>query len=349
MEITTAYTDNNYKIHVARNILEHTLNTYTENYEHVYYIVDEQVYSLYENTKLAFVAEPLVVTGGESFKYASPLMHTMEELLARGIKRNSLLVVIGGGATGDAGGFIASIVLRGVDYIHVPTTLLAHDSAIGGKTAINSEHGKNLIGAFYRPKAVIYDLEFLNTLPREELLSGFGEVFKHAMINSPELLNELLESTADEISLSVLTPYIIKGIETKMNVVLQDEHESGVRKFLNLGHTLGHAIEYRYKIPHGQAVMLGIIGSLFISNELNRTNFNIDFYEVYMAKHGYPVELLKHMDVKEMTDLMLQDKKNHQSGFISYVVFEDSSTLTVADIHLDDITIMLNQLKERFE
>src|SRR5690625_3789939 len=122
------------------------------------------------------------------------------------------------------------------------------------------------------------------------------------MINSSRLLNELLESTADEISLSVLTPYIIKGIETKMNVVLQDEHESGVRKFLNLGHTLGHAIEYRYKIPHGQAVMLGIIGSLFISNELNRTNFDIDFYEVYMTKHGYPVELLKQMDVKEMTD-----------------------------------------------
>lgn len=347
MEITTAYKDNNYKIYVARNILEDTLNTYTANYEQVYYIVDEQVYGLYESTKLAFISEPLVVTGGESFKYVSPLMHTMEDLLARGIKRSSLIVVIGGGATGDAGGFIASIVLRGVDYIHVPTTLLAHDSAIGGKTAINSEHGKNLIGAFYRPKAVIYDLEFLDTLPRDELLSGFGEVFKHAMINSPALLNELLEATEDEISLSFLTPYIVKGIETKMNIVLQDEHEGGMRKFLNLGHTLGHAIEYRYKIPHGQAVMLGIIGSLFISNELNSTNFDIDFYTAYMKQHSYPVELLKKMDVQEMLALMLQDKKNHQSDYISYVVFEDENTLTVTDILIDDITNMLRRLKER--
>lgn len=347
MDISTAYKDNNYKIHVARNILENRLNTYTEQYESVYYIIDENVYNIYKDTKLSFIKSPLVVTEGESFKYVSPLMHTMEELLAAGIKRNSLLVVIGGGATGDAGGFIASIVLRGVDYIHVPTTLLAHDSAIGGKTAINSEHGKNLIGAFYRPKAVIYDLEFLDSLPRAEVLSGFGEVYKHAMLNSPELSEELVNITADSIDVTGLTPFIIKGIETKMKIVIEDEHESGSRKFLNLGHTLAHAVEYKYKIPHGQAVMLGIIAALYISNELNGTDFNIGNHIDYMRRHGYPVNLLKEMDIDEMMQLMMKDKKNHRNDYISYIVFKDQNTPEVMDIKIENLKKILAALKER--
>lgn len=347
MDIKTAYKDNNYKIHVARHILEKQLESYTKNYESIYYIVDENVYDIYKETKLAFIKSPLVVTGGESFKYASPLMHTMEELLASGIKRNSLIVVIGGGSTGDAGGFIASMILRGVDYIHVPTTLLAHDSAIGGKTAINSIHGKNLIGAFYRPKAIIYDLEFLDSLPESEVLSGFGEVFKHAMIQSPELLASLFTVTESSIDIQNLTSFIIKGIETKMKIVIEDEHESGSRKFLNLGHTLAHAVEYKYKIPHGQAVMLGIIGALYISNELNDTDFDIDSYTTYMAHHGYPINLLNEMDIDEMITLMQKDKKNHRNDYISYVLFKDERTLAVSDIKVSKLRNMLLALKER--
>jgi 3-dehydroquinate synthase len=347
MDISTAYKDNNYKIHVAENILKSQLSEYTAQYDNVYYLIDEHVYGIYKNSKLSFIEAPLVVTGGESFKYASPLMHTMEELLAFGIKRNDLIVVIGGGATGDAGGFIASTILRGVDYIHVPTTLLAHDSAIGGKTAINSKHGKNLIGAFYRPKAVIYDLDFLKSLPSSEVLSGFGEVFKHAMIHSPELTEDLFQATKETIDLKTLTPFIIKGIETKMTIVIEDEHEKGSRKFLNLGHTLAHAIEYKYKIPHGQAVMLGIIASLYISNQVYQLEIALDYYVDYMKHHGYPVGLITVMDVDEMLELIKKDKKNHKSDYISYVLFKDENTLTVTDIKVSDLKMMLTKLKER--
>ena len=347
MDISTAYKDNNYKIHVAENILKSQLSEYTAQYDNVYYLIDEHVYGIYKNSKLSFIEAPLVVTGGESFKYASPLMHTMEELLAFGIKRNDLIVVIGGGATGDAGGFIASTILRGVDYIHVPTTLLAHDSAIGGKTAINSKHGKNLIGAFYRPKAVIYDLDFLKSLPSSEVLSGFGEVFKHAMIHSPELTEDLFQATKETIDLKTLTPFIIKGIETKMTIVIEDEHEKGSRKFLNLGRTLAHAIEYKYKIPHGQAVMLGIIASLYISNQVYQLEIALDYYVDYMKHHGYPVGLITDMDVDEMLELIKKDKKNHKSDYISYVLFKDENTLTVTDIKVSDLKMMLTKLKER--
>lgn len=346
MDIITTYPTDNYPIYVERGVLDTHLESLTNQYESVFYIIDENVYSLYKNSKLKNIKNPITVTGGESFKYASPLMETVELLLERDIKRNSLLVVIGGGATGDAGGFIASMVLRGVDYIHVPTTLLAHDSAIGGKTAINSKHGKNLIGAFYRPKAVIYDLEFLDSLSESEKLSGFGEVFKHALLSSEADVNQLMLDTKDEIQIDTLTPYIIQGIQTKMHFVIEDEHESGSRKFLNLGHTLGHALEYNYKIPHGQAVMLGIIASLHLSNKVHNTEYDLDAYNSYMKYHGYPVHLLKEMDIDVMLKLIEKDKKNHLSGVISYVLFNQDSQLVVTDLKIETLKEYLLELRE---
>lgn len=346
MDIFTTYPADNYPIHVERGILDQHLKSWTSQYESVFYLVDEHVYALYKDSKLKDIPNPITVSRGESFKYASPLMETVELLLGKGIKRNSLIVVIGGGATGDAGGFIASMVLRGVDYIHVPTTLLSHDSAIGGKTAINSQHGKNLIGAFYRPKAVIYDLEFLDSLTEAEKLSGFGEVFKHALLKSEAEVLKLMADTKSDIDVNTLTPYITAGIETKMQIVIEDEHESGRRKFLNLGHTLGHALEYTYKIPHGQAVMLGILASLHISNRVHNTHFDIDHYKAYIASHNYPVQLLKDMDIDVMLKLIEKDKKNHQEGVISYVLFDQDQTLTVTDLSRDDLKIHLTDLKE---
>lgn len=347
MDIQTAYKNDNYTISVAHDILEEKLKVWTAQYEDVFYIIDENVYELYQTTKLKFIQSPLVVTGGESFKYVSPLMDTIEKLLGMGIKRNSLIVVIGGGATGDAGGLIASLVLRGVDYIHVPTTLLAHDSAIGGKTAINSQHGKNLIGSFYRPKAVIYDLDFLNTLSDAEKLSGFGEVFKHALLESEDRVADLMQVTMEKIDVKNLTEFIIAGIKLKMNIVIEDEHESGSRKFLNLGHTLGHAIEYRYKIPHGQAVMLGLLFSLYLSNEIYKMNFELDKFYDYMKHHHYPVQLLQKLDEDDMIKLMQADKKNHHGDFIAFILFSETGKLTLTDLNKEDLHEYLSRIKER--
>ena len=346
MDIRTSYKNNNYTISVANDILENKLKTWTEQYEDVFYLIDENVYALYKDTKLKNIHSPIVVTGGESFKYASPLMNTIEKLLELGIKRNSLIVVIGGGATGDAGGMIASLVLRGVDYIHIPTTLLAHDSAIGGKTAINSLHGKNLIGSFYRPKAVIYDLDFLYSLSNDEKLSGFGEVFKHALLLSEIEVESLMKVTKNSIEIKDLTEFIISGIKLKMDIVTKDEHENGSRKFLNLGHTLGHAIEYQYKIPHGQAVMLGILFSLYLSNEIYQQDFDLDKYYNFMAHHGYPVQLLQNMNEDDMIKLMQQDKKNHQGDLITFILFSDTNTLTLTDIKKSDLYDYLRRIKE---
>ncbi|MFC3418195.1 3-dehydroquinate synthase [Salinicoccus hispanicus] len=347
MEIRTDYADGNYTIHVDYGILEASISEYIAAYSSVHFLVDQNVYALYKDSLLSFVQHPIILEGGEASKSFDAFKHITETLLERGIKRNHLIVVIGGGAAGDAGGFAAATVLRGVDYIQVPTTLLAHDSSIGGKTAINSGHGKNLIGAFHRPKAVIYDLSFLETLPHHELLSGFGEVFKHALLKDEETVRTLMDATRTKISLDMMKPFIISGIETKMHYVTTDEKESGIRKFLNLGHTLGHAIEYKYRMPHGMAVMLGLYFMMYASNEKAARNiFDLDSFRQYFELHGYPLEHLKAIDEVEMMTLMGKDKKNQSSDATGFVLMNDFGQCYFTEIDSNQLKKYISQLKE---
>ncbi|GAB3072165.1 3-dehydroquinate synthase [Salinicoccus sesuvii] len=347
MEIRTNYMDGNYAIYVDYGILEDQISQYTSQYTSVHFIVDQNVYTLYQDSTLSFVQNPIILEGGEASKSFDAFKRITETLLERGIKRNDLLIVIGGGAVGDAGGFAAATVLRGVDYIQVPTTLLAHDSSIGGKTAINSTFGKNLIGAFHRPKAVIYDLSFLETLPPHELLSGFGEVFKHALLKDEQTVKALMEATKNEISLDTLKPFIISGIETKMHYVTNDEKESGIRKFLNLGHTLGHAIEYKYKMPHGIAIVLGLYFMIYASNAEERQNiFDLKLFRHYFEQHGYPLDQLKTINETEMMTLMGKDKKNQSSGSIGFVLMKNFGQCYFTEIDNDLLEKYIKQLKE---
>lgn len=347
MEIRTDYPDGNYTIHVDHGILEDRISEYISNYSSVHFIVDQNVHALYQDSLLSFVQDPIILEGGEASKSFGAFKHITETLLERGIKRNHLIIVIGGGAAGDAGGFAAATVLRGVDYIQVPTTLLAHDSSIGGKTAINSAHGKNLIGAFHRPKAVIYELSFLETLPHHELLSGFGEVFKHALLKDEKTVRTLMETTSNEISLDMLKPFIISGIETKMHYVTNDEKESSIRKFLNLGHTLGHAIEYKYRMPHGMAIVLGLYFMMYASNaEAEHNIFDLESFRQYFESHGYSLGQLKTIDETEMMTLMGRDKKNQNSGSIGFVLMKDYGQCYFTEIDSNQLKKYITQLKE---
>lgn len=347
MKIMTQYKDGNYAIDVSRGILEDKLTDYTSSYNQVFYLADKNVYRLHKNGKLSFIEDPILMEQGEASKYFDAFSNLLESLLEKGIQRNCLIVIIGGGAAGDAGGFAAASILRGVDYIHVPTTLLAHDSSIGGKTAINSRHGKNLIGAFHRPKGVVYDLDFLDSLPDSEMLSGFGEVIKHAMLRDQKTVDALMEATKDGIDVNTIEPFIITGIETKMDHVIKDENESGVRKHLNLGHTLGHAIEYRYKMPHGIAVTLGIYAALHISNALNQEQtFDLKRYYGYFKGLGYPVEELKTIDAEDMISLMTKDKKNQNTDRIGYIVMDSIGEARFTEIDQKLLIKLIKNLKE---
>ena len=194
MKLQTTYETNNYPIIIEHNALKH-LRHYIENYKDIVLVVDNTIAQKWDDT-LEFItseydAHMLVVPSGESTKSLDYYAETIETLLSKNLTRNTCIIAVGGGATGDFAGFLAATLLRGVDFIQVPTTILAHDSSVGGKVGINSKHGKNLIGAFYRPTAVIYDLNFLSTLPYTEILSGYAEVYKHALLTDADAVRNI--------------------------------------------------------------------------------------------------------------------------------------------------------------
>ncbi len=200
------------------------------------------------------------------------------EMTKAGADRSSLLIAFGGGVTGDVGGFVSAIYMRGIDYIQVPTTLLSQvDSSVGGKTGVNLQTGKNLVGCFYPPQAVFADIELLRTLPQRELRAGIYESIKAGLIRDAALFR-FIESHREAIDggdPASLEKMVAASIRIKAEVVTLDEREFGVRMFLNFGHTLGHAIEaasgYR-ALLHGEAIAWGMIAALDISRQRKLVN-----------------------------------------------------------------------------
>ena len=202
----------------------------------------------------------------DKFKNFENLSILINFILSHKINRDSIIISIGGGVTGDLIGFASSIVLRGVKCIHVPTTLLSQvDSSVGGKTGINTKHGKNLVGTFYQPEGVLIDINFLKTLPKRELLAGFAEIIKYSFVFDKKFFNYLKKNTENLIQLR--SPYIenviFKSCQIKAKIVSADEKEQGIRAILNFGHTFAHAFEnlINYdskKLIHGEAVAIGM-------------------------------------------------------------------------------------------
>ncbi|ULG71024.1 3-dehydroquinate synthase [Macrococcus brunensis] len=315
MELSTHYASDNYKVNVEHGALK---KLDTSSYDKVIAIIDDQVLALHRErleciTSLSTVYQ---VTAGEKLKTLTEYSKTINEIIENGVTRKSVIVAIGGGSVGDFAGFIAATILRGIDFIQVPTTILAHDSAIGGKVGINAESGKNLIGAFKRPKAVVYDLDFLTTLPDAEKLSGFGEIIKHALLDSPETVQLLQQDFADKskfADLDSIDYWLIKGMAQKLKVVEADEHEAGLRKVLNLGHTFGHAVEFTHHIPHGQAVMHGLLLTALLSD------MDIRPLKDWFRRLG--LTPVRYLPFENYYQLMLKDKKN-QDGTIQFVLMD---------------------------
>ena len=221
-----------------------------------------------------------ILPPGEKTKSYSALESLVNDILATGVERTDLIVAFGGGVIGDLAGFAASIILRGIDFVQLPTTLLSQvDSSVGGKTGINTPYGKNLIGAFYQPKAVFIDLDTLNTLPRRELLAGYAEVVKYGAIDDPNFFtwlekngNAIVAETPSDKGVQARAEAIAHSCRAKARVVAEDERETGKRALLNLGHTFGHALEaecgYSSELLHGEAVAIGMVMALEASSRL---------------------------------------------------------------------------------
>lgn len=282
--------------------------------------------------------EVFVLPGGEACKTFEQYNAAQTFLLEQKCSRKSFIFAFGGGAVGDLTGFVAATYMRGVPFIQIPTTILAHDSAVGGKTAINHPLGKNMIGAFYQPEGVIYDTIFIESLPEREVRSGTAEVIKHAMISNAAWLNELM--VADSVinfSTVELAKQLKAGIEVKAKIVSEDETEQSVRKYLNLGHTYGHAIEAAAgygKVAHGEAVMIGLVYCLLLSErygEIDRA-FTKEFLQ-FALKNGYPFEAVNRYSFEELTDYLVKDKKA-EYGVLQFVLLKKIGEPFVRPIEL---------------
>ncbi|MGA9290227.1 MAG: 3-dehydroquinate synthase, partial [Anaerobacillus sp.] len=256
-----------YPVHIGTGIRRNWRDLIHDfaSYSSFYIITDDEVEKRYLSSIQGGENIPVfVVPSGEESKSFARYSECMTALLEAELDRKACIIALGGGVVGDLAGFAAATYMRGIDFIQVPTTLLAHDSSVGGKTGINHELGKNLIGAFHQPAAVIYDTECLQTLPDREWRSGFSEVIKHALIHDEEFLEWLMDrgKPVQHFTDEELQFMIKQGISVKGAIVIQDERESGVRAHLNFGHTLGHAIEAELgygQVTHGEAVAIGMI------------------------------------------------------------------------------------------
>ncbi len=249
----------------------------------------------------------------------------LEILLNKNFSRDDCLISIGGGITGDITGFAASLFKRGLKFINIPTTLLSQvDSSIGGKTGVNTKYGKNLIGSFYQPNLVISDTDFLNTLPKREIVCGYGEILKHSIIGNKKFYN-FLSKHKNKI-LKLTSPFLEKAIyescKIKKAVVEKDEKEKGLRKILNFGHSFAHAYEatlgFSKELNHGEAVILGMKTALNFSIKTKMMNKK-DYFSIidHIDNSDLPSSVSKFFspkDINKILNFMTKDKKNRSNN-----------------------------------
>ena len=285
---------------------------------------------------------------GESAKTIETVLDLCQQLLAHGFDRRSLLLAVGGGVVGDITGFAAAIYMRGIPYIQVPTSLLAQvDSSLGGKTGVDLPSGKNLLGALHQPRLVLSDLDVLTSLSLDARRDGFSEVIKAALIEDPELFSILEREGADLLDTDNphLETIIAKACEVKCRVVNRDEHESGLRRILNFGHTLGHALEAatNYDISHGQAVAAGMAVAIRFSQRwAGLTQDEADRALALIRNLGLPTELPGDIHPESLLSALEKDKKI-QAGICHFVLISNIGQAVIHSIPVDELQRRLEE------
>ena len=296
-------------------------------------------------------ADVLVIPAGESSKTRGTWGWVSDELITRGFGRDSAVISLGGGVVGDLAGFVAATYMRGIPIIHVPTTLLAMiDASIGGKTGVDTQFGKNLVGAFHQPAGVLVDPQVLATLPLSELRTGFAEALKHGAIKDRLYFDSVVGAIPRVLydagqSGDSLAGLIVGSIEIKAGIVGSDELEGGIRKILNFGHTIGHAVEMLsgYSMAHGEAVSIGMTLEARLAERMGVAVEGTE-REIREALHaaGLPVTLPQGMEADRILDVMRSDKKA-RAGMVKYALPRAIGEMAGADsgwtIGVDDAIV----------
>lgn len=281
-----------------------------------------------------FRCEAITLPDGEIAKGMDQFAGVIGQMLKLGCDRTSTVLALGGGVVGDVAGFAAATFMRGVDYYQIPTTLLAMvDSSIGGKTGINLPQGKNLVGAIHQPKGVFVDPEVLHSLPREEVISGLGEIIKYGAIRDVAFLNDIA-SWMEDIDTFPFSEAIIRSCKIKAEIVSRDEREGGLRRILNFGHTVGHALEAQQgygRLRHGEAIAYGMLCASEISKRIGLLPSD-ETEHLSTTIHKLPLPDIASLDEKRIMSFINVDKKR-ENGQLHFVVLEGlGNAVTSTDV-----------------
>ncbi|WP_027721256.1 3-dehydroquinate synthase [Maridesulfovibrio zosterae] len=342
--------DNSYEITVNYDIMNEVVSDLcARKFGHTPVVIcDEntrELFGLNLADKLALKdIDPLLLTvpAGEHSKSIDVFGSLLEAMLEAGITRQDVVVALGGGVVGDLSGYVAGSYMRGINFVQVPTTLLSQvDSSVGGKVAVNISGGKNYCGMFYQPKRVYSDISALDTLPEREILSGLGEVVKHGFIYDREFVEFLHDNAEKILSLdkTVMPKVVARCCEIKADVVSRDEKEGGVRRILNYGHTVGHAIETfaGYKISHGECVAYGM---RIVARACNKAGMLSDeelkLHESVMDKLNLATGCLD-IETSQIMELMKRDKKVKQGAVVIVALDKLGNAVVNEDFPLEFI------------
>jgi 3-dehydroquinate synthase len=319
-------------------------------------ISDDHVAGLYGDKLMQSLAsadiqaELITFPRGEANKNLQTMADLASELAKRGFDRSDGLIALGGGVTGDITGFLASMYMRGIPFVQIPTTLLAQvDSSVGGKTGVDIPEGKNLVGAFYQPEAVYIDTDVLQTLPVEELRGGLAEVIKYGVIQDRDFFDFLKCNREAIFALDqeIITRLIARCCEIKARVVERDEREGGLRRILNFGHTIGHAVEAAssFTIIHGLAVGIGMVAAADLAVKTGCLGLeDADAIRGLIKSYGLPTSIPAALDRTAIRQYLLADKKT-VGGRVFYVLPEVIGKVIITDqVRSEDVDSVLRNV-----
>jgi 3-dehydroquinate synthase len=304
-------------------------------------ITDENIFSHHQRKFGGW--NTIVISAGEQFKVQATVDSIIEQLIGFQADRKTFLIGVGGGVVTDITGFVASIYMRGIPFGFVPTSILAMvDASIGGKNGIDVGLYKNLAGTISQPEFLLYDLGLLKSLPKEEWVNGFAEIIKHACIKDAALFRELERNKpgAYQKDKAALSKLIRRNVVIKSDVVQKDEFEQGERRLLNFGHTLGHAIENLYELPHGHAVSIGMVVACMISEEFTAFRDTTRVIAV-LKKYGLPT--LAEFDSKQVMNVLRMDKKKVKES-MNYVLLTKTGQGVVRTMPIAQLEEMVQSI-----
>jgi 3-dehydroquinate synthase len=314
------------------------------NLKNAIIVTDENVAKLHAKTIEDLKIKTIVVLAGEEHKNLETVTYLWKSFLENGLDRKSTVIALGGGVIGDMTGFTASTYMRGIDWIAVPTTLLSMvDASLGGKTGFDLPEGKNLIGAFHPPKLVLADIQFLKTLPERELISGMAEVVKHGIISDPELF-DLCKNGLDWVKEN-LEEIVKRAMAVKIKVIEEDPYEKNIRAALNLGHTVGHAVELvsKFDLRHGEAIAIGMAVEAKYSAKVGLASQSVvEAIESTLKKLNLPTQIPDEMSREEIIKAMRVDKKKNAKS-IRFALPVEIGKVELVDVDVKNLKILFDE------